>query len=227
VIKALFCIIALLSVGFKQRCELALENLALSQQLALFNRNHKRLWLRRMDRLFWVYVSRIWERWRESLLVVKPDTVVRRHRKGFALCWRRLSRHNRAGRICFSYPLARDGLTDATVRMRGTATTFYSENPGKPLGHHWDADPAHPRNFDLELGSAKLTQRMSEGGYEAHPKIPTIYKTRHVMEQHPSLKEFSDKWAGPDYLGREVNFVGLTDPKYVSTTPSDFVLKGR
>ena len=32
------------------------------------------------------------------MIVVKPDTVVRWHRKGSALYWRRLSRHNRAGR---------------------------------------------------------------------------------------------------------------------------------
>jgi cell shape-determining protein MreC len=42
-IKALFYMIALLSVGFKQRRELALENLALRQQLAVFNPNQKRL----------------------------------------------------------------------------------------------------------------------------------------------------------------------------------------
>ena len=45
-IKALFCMIALLSVVFKQRRELALENLALHHQLAVFSRNHKRLRLR-------------------------------------------------------------------------------------------------------------------------------------------------------------------------------------
>jgi len=97
-IKALFCMIALMSVGFKQRRELVLENLALRQQLAVFYRNHKRSRLRGMDRLFWVWISRIWERWRESLLVVKPDTVVRWHRKGCALYWTWLSRRNPIGR---------------------------------------------------------------------------------------------------------------------------------
>jgi putative transposase len=96
--KSLFYMVALLSVGFKQRRELAVENLALRQQLALFNRNHKRLRIRRMDRLFWVWISRIWERWRELLIVVKPDTVVRWHRKGFALYWTWLSRRNPVGR---------------------------------------------------------------------------------------------------------------------------------
>jgi len=36
--------------------------------------------------------------WQESLIVVKPDTVVRWHRRGFALYWTRLSRENRIGR---------------------------------------------------------------------------------------------------------------------------------
>jgi putative transposase len=97
-IKPLFYMVALLSVGFKQRRELALENLALRQQLALFNRNQKRLQLRRTDRLFWAWLSRFWEMWRESLIVVKPNTVVRWHRKGFALYWTWLSKRNRIGR---------------------------------------------------------------------------------------------------------------------------------
>jgi putative transposase len=97
-IKALFYLVALLSVGCKQRRGLALENLALRQQLALFNLNQKRLQLRRTDRLFWAWISRFWERWRESLIVVKPNTVVRWHWKGFALYWTWLSKRNRCGR---------------------------------------------------------------------------------------------------------------------------------
>lgn len=97
-IKALVCMVALLSVGLKQRRELAVENLALRQQLTLFNCHHKRMRLRRRDRLFWVWMSRMWEQWRELLIVVKPDTVIRWHRKGFALYWTWLSRRNPVGR---------------------------------------------------------------------------------------------------------------------------------
>jgi hypothetical protein len=93
-IKTLFCLVALVKVGFKQRHKLPLENLALRQQLAVFHRTQKRLQLRRTDRLFWVWLSRMWESWRESLIIVKPDTVVRSHRKGFALYWTRLSSRN-------------------------------------------------------------------------------------------------------------------------------------
>ena len=83
---------------FRDRRELALENLALRQQLAILARTHPHRRLRKWDRLFWIWLSRMWKSWQESLIVVKPDTVVRWHRKGFALYWTRLSRQNPIGR---------------------------------------------------------------------------------------------------------------------------------
>jgi transposase InsO family protein len=40
----------------------------------------------------------MWQSWQQSLIVVRPDTVVRWHRKGFALYWTRLSRENHTDR---------------------------------------------------------------------------------------------------------------------------------
>jgi putative transposase len=77
---------------------LALENPALKQQLAILARTPSHPRLRKMDRLFWVWLSRIWKSWRESLIIVKPDAVVRWHCKGFALYWKRMSKQNRIGR---------------------------------------------------------------------------------------------------------------------------------
>jgi transposase InsO family protein len=67
---------------------LAAENLALRQQLVVMKRTNKRPKIRMMDRLFWVLLSRIWSSWREALVIAKPDTVVRWHRKGFKLFWK-------------------------------------------------------------------------------------------------------------------------------------------
>ena len=39
-----------------------------------------------------VALSRLWPRWRDTLVIVKPDTVVRWHRKGFRLYWRWISK---------------------------------------------------------------------------------------------------------------------------------------
>jgi len=53
------CISAFFS-AFSRRRDLALENLALRQQLAIFKRRHPRPSLRPTDRLFWVWLSKIW-----------------------------------------------------------------------------------------------------------------------------------------------------------------------
>ena len=59
----------------------ALENLALRQQLAVFRRTVKRPPLRHRDRLFWILLAKRWREWRTALIVVQPDTVVRWHRQ--------------------------------------------------------------------------------------------------------------------------------------------------
>jgi hypothetical protein len=89
---------SLVLAAFRLRSNLALENLALRQQLAIMKRRHPRPRLRRSDRVFWLLLSRAWSAWRETLVIVKPDTVVRWHRKKFASYWTRLSRRSRAGR---------------------------------------------------------------------------------------------------------------------------------
>ena len=71
---------------------LRLENLALRQQLAVMKQQSKRSRLRNRDRFFWVLLSRLWSGWQSALILVKPDTVVRWHRRGFKLYWRWRSR---------------------------------------------------------------------------------------------------------------------------------------
>ena len=50
------------------------------------------------DRLFRVLLFRFWSNWREALVIVKPDTVVRWHKKGFKLFWKFKSRPKGPGR---------------------------------------------------------------------------------------------------------------------------------
>ncbi len=70
------------------RAALALENLTLRQQLAVLRRSVKRPRLRPRDRIFWVLLRRFCPDWRSHLILVKPDTVVRWHRRGFNKCVR-------------------------------------------------------------------------------------------------------------------------------------------
>jgi putative transposase len=72
--------------------DITLENLALRQQLAVFNRKCPRPRLRAMDRFFWVWLLRCWKDWSRALIVVRPETVVSWRRKGFRLFWTWISR---------------------------------------------------------------------------------------------------------------------------------------
>jgi hypothetical protein len=97
-IKTLLKLILNLLLGSKKDHDLTLENIALRQQLAAMRRSIKRPRLRKRDRLFWVLLSHFWTNWQEALIIVKPETVIRWHRKGFKLFWRFKSRQKGPGR---------------------------------------------------------------------------------------------------------------------------------
>src|SRR5437667_496988 len=67
--------------------QLALENLALHQQFAVYKQTVTRPKLRTTDRLFWVALARVWAGWRHSLVIVTPDTVLRWQRRRFREYW--------------------------------------------------------------------------------------------------------------------------------------------
>ncbi len=85
----------LIVAAFRERRDLALENLALRQQLGVLGGIPR---LKRKDRWFWVVLSRIWPNWREGLDIVKADTVVGWQRKRFRIYWARISQRKGAGR---------------------------------------------------------------------------------------------------------------------------------
>ncbi len=81
--------IARILVGFVReiamsRATLQLENIALRQQVAVLKRERPRPRLRPLDRVFWVFISRLWPRWKDALVIVKPETVVGWHVRGSA-----------------------------------------------------------------------------------------------------------------------------------------------
>jgi putative transposase len=91
--KRLRILITVLRSALLTRRDLAFENLALRQQLAVYKETHPRPHLTDADRRFWVLLSRIWRGWRASLHIVQPDTVVRWHRQGFRCYWHWKSRN--------------------------------------------------------------------------------------------------------------------------------------
>jgi len=107
------------------------------------------------------------------------------------------------------------GLDDAEIGLKGTATTFYSENPGKPLGHHWDADPENPGDYDLNLTSEKMVVELESRGLEPHPDYG-VFRTRDIEAAFPALDEFQTRWS--EVLGRDVNVVGYPEPTFRDLT---------
>ena len=73
---------------FRSRADLLVENAALRGQLDVYQRQVRRPKLRRGDRMFWVWLCRHSSRWRDALVIVKPETVLAWHRKGYAAFWR-------------------------------------------------------------------------------------------------------------------------------------------
>jgi len=110
---------------FRRRGSLLLENLVLRQQVSVLKRKNGRPKLTGLDRWFWVAASRLWSDWKASLWVVKPETVVEWHRRGFRLYWRLKSKAKPIGRT----PISKD-LQQLIFQMA-------SENPswGAPRIH--------------------------------------------------------------------------------------------
>src|ERR1700674_1019018 len=88
---------------WRTRAALQLEILALRHQIGVLQRGSRtRPRLRTADRLLWAWLSRVWVDWRHALMIVKPETVLTWHRKGFRLFWTRKGRRGQAGRPSFS-----------------------------------------------------------------------------------------------------------------------------
>lgn len=105
-------------------CSLALENLALRQQLAVLQRRQGRARLRCPDRAFWVLLSRLWPAWKSACVIFSPATVVTWHRAGFRAYWRGRSRK----------PAGRPSIR---AELKAVITLLAAENPrwGAPRIH--------------------------------------------------------------------------------------------
>ena len=97
---------------FGDAATVTLENVALRYQLVVLQRSVARPKVCRRDRIFLIWLSRLWKGWRSSLVIVQPATVLAWHRQGFRLYWRWKSRTRAVGRP----PIDRD-IRDLIRRM--------------------------------------------------------------------------------------------------------------
>jgi len=94
----LISLLAGFASSLRTRASLQIEILALRHQLAVLQRRERRRFrLGPSDRFLWAILLRLWTNWRNALVIVKPETVIAWHRRGFRLYWNWRSRR-RIGR---------------------------------------------------------------------------------------------------------------------------------
>ena len=140
----------------RARRGLLLENLALRQQLAVLKRRRPRPGLSPFDKLFWVAASRFWSGWKQALIVVTPETVIRWHGAGFRLYWRLTSRVR-----------TQVGRTQTPREVRELIFRMVAENPT------WGAPRIHG---ELLMLGFDLSERTISRWMKRAPRDPELAK---------------------------------------------------
>jgi len=92
-------VLTILCSSFRTRAAVQLEILALRHQINVLRRSQPvRVRLTTLDRFLWAWLLPLWSRWRSALIIVKPETVMAWHRRGFRLYWTWKSRQSTPGR---------------------------------------------------------------------------------------------------------------------------------
>ena len=136
--------------------------IALRHQLNVLQRSAKRPKLTASDRFFWAGLSQFWSGWRSALVMVKPETVIAWHRKGFRLFWTWKVRHGQPGRP----PVSQE--TRKLIRQMGR------ENP------LWGAPRIHGELLKLGIDIGET----SVGKYMACGRKPPSQTWRTFLENH-------------------------------------------
>jgi hypothetical protein len=91
-------LLSLMISMFRTYASVRLENLVLRHQVMVYKQSIARPKLRPIDRLLWVWLSRLWPSWQQALDFVQPRTVIAWQKQRFRDYWRRLSQSDKPGR---------------------------------------------------------------------------------------------------------------------------------
>ena len=137
--SVLFSLLLTLRGMARSRAALHLEVLALRHQLEVLQRSQpRRLRLVQADRWLWTWLSRVWTAWRTALVIVKPETVMAWHRRGFRFVWTWKSRR-------------RTGRPTAPADLRALIRTMSQTNP------FWGAPRIHGELLKLGMDVSQAT----------------------------------------------------------------------
>lgn len=161
-INLLKMLLKIVQYWFSSRNQLVLVILLLRHQISILQRNAKRPRLKRSDRVIFVLISRILKNWKQTISIVKPDTVLRWHRKGFKLFWRWKSVSGKSGRK----PIDPD--TRKLIREMSSAN------------HHWGAPRIHGELLKLGINISQATVRR----YMVKHRKPPSQTWKTFLENH-------------------------------------------
>jgi len=163
-----------IAAAFRPRARLVVENLCLRQQLLVLQRRHLQPRLGNADRRFWIIASRWFSSWRGSLLIVKPETVLRWRRRGWHAYWSWRSRRQRGRGGRRSIP--------AEVSLPSRNAANFSPRRSRPLERHYWLSSLHFAGASLRswhgshfLGRAahESISRESQFNHQAPPPCRT------------------------------------------------------
>jgi putative transposase len=159
----------------RTRAALQIEVLALRHQLNVLQRSVQRPRLTAADRFLWARLSRFWSGWRSALIIVKPETVIQWHRKGFRLFWTWKVRHGQPGRP----PVSQE--TRKLIRQMSR------DNP------LWGAPRIHGELLKLGIDVGET----SVGKYMARGRKPPSQTWRTFLENHVKTMVSADFFTVP------------------------------
>ncbi len=142
---------------------LTAKNLALHQQLIVLNRSIKRPQIKAKDRLFWIILYLFWKNWQDSLIVLKPETVVGWHKKDFRLFWKWKSRSKNPGRPRISQEIR---------------NLIYNMATANPL---WGAPRIHGELLKLGIN---ISERTVSSLMPKLPRKPSMFERRAFLKNH-------------------------------------------
>jgi len=146
----------------RTRHQLQIEIVALRHQINVLRRSvPNRPRLRTWDRLLWIWLSCLWPAWRSALVIVKPETVISWHRKGFGLFWTWKSRH------CAGRPKTSKEVRDLIRKVS-------KENP------LWGAPRIHGELLKLGINISQATVAK----YMVRQAKPPFQTWRTFLENH-------------------------------------------
>ena len=168
----------------RARRSLFLENLALRQQLAVLKRRHPKPRIGPLDKIFWVAVRRFWSGWKQSLIVVTPEAVVRWHPAGFRLCWRLISRAmTQVGRRPTSkevrdliFRMVVQNPAWGALRIHGELLTLGFDLSGSTISRWMKRTPRDPEPAQRWLAFLRNhREAIAAMDFCAAPRSPSVY----------------------------------------------------